>query len=195
MHVLKLPAVMLLVVACAPLMAAQPRPVDTLAVSRALNDILETAKTGSRTRWQGEHGHFGFITVKRTWFPETNTPCREYRRTLNTPGKGGATVIHGSGCRDDNGNWLLLESVGEVADCKPTPATTPKARSTRRKKPPTTVRRKAPAKTPTKAPKVVATPLKPPAAIPAAKPRPKPKPVNPAASAVDDASQPTAADW
>ena len=95
---------------------------DAPAISAALNNALEIAKTGSRTRWDSPGGRHGFITINRTWFPKPDQPCREYLRSQVNPG-GKPALMHGTGCRDDNGKWMLLETrrgaVINDSDCPP----------------------------------------------------------------------------
>jgi len=182
-----------------PAAAATPTPVDPLAVSRALNEILETAKTGSRTRWQGREGRFGYVTIKRTWFPQSDTPCRQYSRSLTRPGQTTATVLRGTGCRDGNGNWLLLETTGPGATTKSTSNAKPPAsarRATASTRGASKPKSGSKARTTTKPLTKPATPAKP--ATPRSSASSKPASVTAsgaAATAIERASQPTAADW
>lgn len=157
-----------------PLSAAAPDPVDSPAVSRALNSLLETAKTGTRSRWDGSAGRYGFITINRTYYPQPDSPCRDYVRTIHNPGKD-PTRLRGTGCRDDNGLWLILETytpntaASPAKACKPVPKTQcpPVKKSSRVKR-----RRKS---------------------VPAV-PAPVPKP-DPAQAVAAAANRPTAAEW
>jgi hypothetical protein len=189
-----------------PASAAQPRLPPALAdapsVSAALNNTLEIAKTGSRTRWESSSGRHGFITINRTWFPKPDQPCREYLRSLVNPDDK-PTLMHGVGCRDGNGLWMLLETQRSAItvrhavphDSAPRPA--PRAIPAAAPVP----RRSSSAKTPIKS---ASTPSTTPASKPSsatASPKPAPIPaasspaVDPAAAAVIDASRPTPAEW
>lgn len=158
-------------------MAAEPNPVDSIAVSRALNQALESAKTGTRTRWSGTSGHYGFITINRTFFPKTDTPCRDYVRTIHNPGKD-PTRLRGTGCRDENGNWLLQETYSGGASTAGVskadkPSRKPECRPLPEK--PRSVKKRSKKKVVASAPPI--------------------EKVNPAQAVVSSASRPSAADW
>lgn len=147
---------------------ASPDPADAPAVARTLNRLLETAKTHSRSRWDGPSGQHGFITITRTYFPRPDGPCRDYLRTIQNPG-GDPTRLRGVGCRDDNGLWLLHETETQTQTRGgAVPPVAPPCKAT---------------------PKPICPPSKP------AEPAQPAQPPNPAAAAIDAASRPTPADW
>lgn len=216
----------LLLLCCNPANAAGPplpkALADAPAVSAALNNTLELAKTGSRTRWDSPGGRHGFITINRTWFPKPDQPCREYLRSLVNP-TGKPTLMHGTGCRDDNGKWMLLETqraaVTAASDCPPAavatplPATpirsTPAPRPATTSTPPTASSGKPPTTTSsskTKATKAAPAPTASTSSTTATRKSASNKAtsskaatpaasVDPAAAAVIDASRPTPAEW
>ena len=97
--------------------SATDKPEDLPAITRAVNIALETAKTGSVTRWQNpETGSNGIITIERTYLQADQTPCREYvRQTNGTP----ALVTRGTGCRADQLKWDLTEASSEPPPAGP----------------------------------------------------------------------------
>ena len=96
--------------------ADDPRDRDYLAT--IVNRVLETERIGVEIPWSNtETGNKGVIVIERTYYrPPDDTPCREYRRTLETPS--GPEVVKGTGCRIDAGLWELEEQ-GEPPSSTP----------------------------------------------------------------------------
>ncbi len=92
---------------------------DLPFVLDAVNDALETARTNVDVPWENPAtGNSGVIVVEKTFYPSPETPCRQYRRTFNRPGKV-ATVTRGTGCRAGPARWKIEE--------EPTASTMPRA--------------------------------------------------------------------
>ena len=91
---------------------AQTDP-DEDYVGPLLNQALETERTGVAVPWSNPAtGSSGMIMIERTFYRDPDTPCRDYRRTLEQPGR--PTVeIQGTGCRIASGHWSLDEEEPE----------------------------------------------------------------------------------
>ena len=82
---------------------------DRVALERALNTALETARTGVEIRWgQADVGHGGVIVIERTFLRGPAKPCRTYRWTFGQAGRP-ALRGQGTGCRLARENWVLQE--------------------------------------------------------------------------------------
>jgi len=85
------------------------QPPDRVALERALNTALETARTGVEIRWgKADVGHGGVIVVERTFLRDPTRPCRTYHWTF---GQAGRPTFRGqgTGCRLTRENWVLQE--------------------------------------------------------------------------------------
>lgn len=101
-----------------PPAAAADDPRDSDYLASVINRILETERSGVEIPWSNaETGNKGVIVIERTYYrPPEDTPCREYRRTVETPGA--PEVVKGTGCRIESGLWELEEQ-GEPPSSKP----------------------------------------------------------------------------
>lgn len=97
--------------------AGQPGSDDSLdlpIIIQTTNQVLETQKTGVAIRWlNAETGHSGTVQVTGTYYLENGTPCRDYRRTVETAAAD-TRVIKGTGCRTGKGVWQLSETELDV---------------------------------------------------------------------------------
>lgn len=88
-----------------------------------VNQALENERTDVEIPWRNvETGSSGTIVVERTFYRDPNTPCRDYRRTIERSGAP-TVVIEGTGCRVQPGRWSLDEQ--EPATAAATAAETP----------------------------------------------------------------------
>jgi surface antigen len=82
---------------------------DQEYVGPLLNQALETEKTDEAIPWTNPAtGSRGTITIERTFYRDPQTPCRDYRRTIERPGAP-VVEIQGTGCRIAPGRWSLDE--------------------------------------------------------------------------------------
>jgi surface antigen len=90
------------------------QPADRVALDRALNTALETARTGVEIPWgQADTGHGGVVVVERTYLRDPIKPCRTYHWTF---GQAGRPTLRGqgTGCRLTRENWALQEDPPEA---------------------------------------------------------------------------------
>ena len=88
---------------------AQEAADDKAYLEKRLSKILEFERTGAEIPWSNpETGNSGNIQLKRTYFLNPNSPCRDYIRSINT-GEGEPETVRGTGCREDDGRWKLTE--------------------------------------------------------------------------------------
>ncbi len=108
---------------------------DLPFVLDAVNDALETARTNTQVPWENPAtGNSGVIVVEKTFYPSPETPCRQYRRTFNRPGRG-AMMTRGTGCRVGPARWKIEEErtasrVPKAAKSGPSPSPGSTAEST-----------------------------------------------------------------
>ncbi len=151
---------------------------DRPFVSIVVNQALETERTQIEIPWTNpETGNRGVLVIERTWYKDGNTPCRDYRRSIE-----GATSpkvnVSGTGCRVGPAVWSLTETIDAMAP----PSAPGGTGKTAPSGPPRTVRTEPPEPTPapppaasTPAPPPAAsTPAPPPVASTPAPPRPEP---------------------
>lgn len=82
---------------------------DSPVVIALVKQTLEFERAGIDVTWSNpETGNGGVIRVERTYFLNSDTPCRDYIWTTNRPG-GNRTVTRGTGCRIGDGRWFLDE--------------------------------------------------------------------------------------
>jgi surface antigen len=110
----------------ASLAAEDPR--DAAVVAAMVKQTLEFERTGSDLPWSNlETGSRGVIRVERTYYLDSDTPCRDYVRTTHRP-DGGRITARGTGCRMGDGRWFLDEALGtEAAPASKAPPATAKA--------------------------------------------------------------------
>jgi surface antigen len=107
-------------------------PRDAAVVTALVKQTLEFERTGTDLPWSNpETGSRGMIRVERTYYLDSNTPCRDYTRTTRRP-DGERITTHGTGCRMGDGRWFLDEALGAGATpafkAPPTAAGTPAIR-------------------------------------------------------------------
>jgi surface antigen len=103
----------LVCLAGAPRAGEDPR--DAAVVAPLVKQTLEFERTGTDLPWSNpETGSRGVIRVERTYYRDTNTPCRDYTRTTERPG-GERSTTRGTGCRMGDGRWFLDEALGAEA--------------------------------------------------------------------------------
>ena len=117
----------LVCLAGAPRAGEDPR--DTAVVAALVKQTLEFERTGTDVPWSNpETGSRGVIRVERTYFLDSDTPCRDYTRITRRP-DGERITTRGSGCRIGDGRWFLDEALGaEVSPpskAPPAPAAAP----------------------------------------------------------------------
>ena len=109
---------------------------DLRAIFPIVNETLEHGQSGIAVPWSNPGtGNSGEITVLRTYFKDDGTPCRDYRRTVETSA-GAKGVFEGTGCRIDEGLWQFDESELHIpTQATPSPTKTPaKTQSERTKR-------------------------------------------------------------
>lgn len=84
-------------------------PRDQPYLSTIVNQALETERTKVEIPWSNpETGNRGIIVIDRTWYRDPQSPCRDYRWTLERAGHPMET-ISGTGCRIGPAVWRLDE--------------------------------------------------------------------------------------
>jgi hypothetical protein len=84
-------------------------PRDQPYLSTLVNQALETERTKVEIPWSNpETSHRGMIVIDRTWYRDPQSPCRDYRWTLERTGQPVET-ISGTGCRIGPAVWRLDE--------------------------------------------------------------------------------------
>jgi surface antigen len=102
--------------ALAPIGAAADEFDDLSVIVPAVNDALETRRTGTSVPWSNPAtGGAGTISILRTYYRADGVPCREYERTTERPGSG-ASVVLGVGCRVGPNFWQLEEDAEREAE-------------------------------------------------------------------------------
>jgi surface antigen len=82
---------------------------DQPYLSTIVNQALETERTNIDIPWSNpETGHRGVLVIERTWYRDPQSPCRDYRWTLERGGRP-AELINGTGCRIGPAVWRLDE--------------------------------------------------------------------------------------
>jgi len=101
--------------------AGEPRHVAAQAdadedyVAPLVNKALEAQKSGVAVPWSNPAtGSSGTITIEHTFYRDSRTPCRDYRRTLERVGAP-KVEIEGTGCRIGPGRWSLDEEKPKAA--------------------------------------------------------------------------------
>jgi surface antigen len=106
---LPLTGVFAAVFAAAAHAAAGGDPRDQPYLSTIVNQALETERTRVEIPWSNpDTGHRGVIIIDRTWYRDPQSPCRDYRWTLERAGQPVET-ISGTGCRIGPAVWRLDE--------------------------------------------------------------------------------------
>lgn len=107
--------------ACLPALAATGGdPRDQPYLSTIVSQALETERTKVEVPWSNpETGNRGTLVIDRTWYRDPQSPCRDYRWTLERAGHPTET-ISGTGCRIGPAVWRLDE--GASASSSPDPA-------------------------------------------------------------------------
>ncbi|HYN38359.1 MAG TPA: RT0821/Lpp0805 family surface protein [Rhodospirillales bacterium] len=107
---------------------------DQPYLSTIVNQALETERTNVPIPWSNpETGHRGELVIERTWYRDPQSPCRDYRWTLERSGRPAETIA-GTGCRIGPAVWRLEErplrtplSVPDPSAPLPSPGTAPPA--------------------------------------------------------------------
>ena len=107
---------------------------DLSVIVPAVNDALETRRTGTSVPWSNPAtGGAGTISILRTYYRADSVPCREYERTTERPGAG-PTVVLGVGCRVGPSFWQLeedaetgTETAARPVEAAPAPVSAPDA--------------------------------------------------------------------
>jgi surface antigen len=87
--------------------AGDPR--DQPYLSTIVNQALETERTNVDIPWSNpETGHRGVLVIERTFYRDPQSPCRDYRWTLERGSRPPATIT-GTGCRIGPALWRLDE--------------------------------------------------------------------------------------
>ena len=88
---------------------AQEDAEDKAYLEKRLSKILEFERTGAEIPWTNpKTGNSGNIQLKRTYFLDPDTPCRDYLRSIDSA-EGEPETIRGTGCREATGGWKLTE--------------------------------------------------------------------------------------
>ena len=175
-------------------------PRDQPYLSTIVNQALETERTKVEIPWSNpETGNRGTLVIDRTWYRDPQSPCRDYRWTLERAGHPTET-ISGTGCRIGPAVWRLDE--GASASASPDPSAPSPAPASSPAKPdpsaaaPASAPASASASAPPPAPTARATKAQSarkgstPASKPAAPAASASKPAAPAASGSEPASLP-----
>lgn len=84
-------------------------PGDQSYLTIKINEALETTRSAVEIPWRNsETGTQGTMVIERTYYRDPTTPCRDYRRTVQRPGKP-AVEFRGTGCRIGKALWSLDE--------------------------------------------------------------------------------------
>lgn len=101
---------------------AQEGAEDKAYLEGRLSKILEFERTGAEIPWSNpKTGNSGNIQLKRTYFLNPNSPCRDYVRSIDTEG-GEPETVRGTGCREADGRWKLTEDAEPKRTVKRGPA-------------------------------------------------------------------------
>ena len=96
-------------------------PRDAAFLAPVLQRVLETARTDVEVPWSNPAtGNGGNIVIERTFYRESDRPCRAYLRTVESAGAA-PQVTSGTGCRSSTGLWLIEEEPETVAGTRPRP--------------------------------------------------------------------------
>ena len=94
-------------------------PRDQPYLSTIVNQALETERTKVEIPWSNpETGNRGTLVIDRTWYRDPQSPCRDYRWTLERAGHPTET-ISGTGCRIGPAVWRLDEGASASASASP----------------------------------------------------------------------------
>lgn len=123
---------------------------DQPYLSTIISQALETERTKVEIPWSNpETGNRGVMVIERTWYRDPQSPCRDYRWTLER-GDRSTETISGTGCRIGPAVWRLDERPASADPVDPALARSPSVAAS----PP------APAATPPRAPKAAAAPVR-----------------------------------
>ena len=101
---------------------AQEGAEDKAYLEGRLSKILEFERTGAEIPWSNpKTGNSGNIQLKRTYFLNPNSPCRDYVRSIDAEG-GEPETVRGTGCREADGRWKLTEDAEPKRTVKRGPA-------------------------------------------------------------------------
>lgn len=95
---------------------------DQPYLSTIVNRALETERTSVDIPWSNpETGNRGVLVIERTWYRDPQSPCRDYRWTLERSGRP-AELINGTGCRIGPAVWRLDERLASSPLRTPDPS-------------------------------------------------------------------------
>jgi len=81
---------------------------DLNAYNQTSQNAMENGKTGTTSTWSNpDTGRSGSVTPTRTFQNSSGQYCREYTQTVNIDGK--TEQAYGTACRDQDGNWKIVE--------------------------------------------------------------------------------------
>ena len=80
---------------------------DQAYAAQTTGTALEGNRTGQQSSWSNpDSGNSGSVTPTRTSYDDAGRPCREYQQTVTVGGK--TQTAYGTACRDDNGDWQIV---------------------------------------------------------------------------------------
>lgn len=84
---------------------------DRELIESATQQALEGNKVGQGTNWANpDRGTLGTVTPTRTFFADSEQPCRDYQQTLIQGGS--TTFAYGTACRHGDGLWRNVDAAG-----------------------------------------------------------------------------------
>ncbi|MCP3679110.1 MAG: glycine zipper 2TM domain-containing protein [Gammaproteobacteria bacterium] len=73
----------------------------------SMQQTLDSNPIGQPTEWNNPDNHQQYMVVPTRTFIYERHPCRDYTVIVTRP-NGGRRVIHGTACRESNGEWRAV---------------------------------------------------------------------------------------
>lgn len=82
---------------------------DRMLAHQTTQQTLESRPSHQPVQWHNpDNGHHGEIVARPSYRNESQQDCREYTNTVFIDGQ--AETLHGTACRDYNGQWNAVQS-------------------------------------------------------------------------------------
>lgn len=73
-----------------------------------MNQALEKNRSDQASSWKNpDNGNSYKVVPKKTYYNNSNQPCREYTQTAMIAGK--RQQVYGHACRNADGNWKIID--------------------------------------------------------------------------------------